>query len=71
MVVAVQVRPSFAIVTLMASYLALGLAEAIAGLLRSTGDEATDDALEDEDEAIAAELDEPLPLLDEEEELLD
>lgn len=66
-VLAVQVRPSFAIVTLMASYLLLGLAEETARLFRGRPeeDDAEDDAIEDDP------LDELDLLDDDEEELLD
>ena len=64
-VIAVQVRPSFAIATLMASYLAFGLADELARTLRrlTSGEDEDDD--EDDDESIAD------PLLEDEEELLD
>jgi CDP-diacylglycerol--serine O-phosphatidyltransferase len=71
-VVAVQVRPSFAIVTLMAAYLALGLAEeAVRQVRRLTAGAAGDAEGDDEDDpALEGELAVD-PLLDDEEELLD
>lgn len=72
-VIAIQVRPSFAIVTLMASYLAFGLAEEVARQIRRF---TAPDAQEPDDEEEEAALGEPeLPatalLDDEEEELID
>ena len=67
MLVAVQVRPSFAIVTLMASYLAFGLAEEVTRQFRRLM--APEGAELDDEEEDEEPLDE-VPLL-EEEELLD
>ena len=67
--VAVRVRPSFAIVTLMASYLAFGLAEEIARQVRRFTSPDGADLDDDDDDDDAHEVDDPL--LDEEEELLE
>ncbi len=71
--VGVAVRPSFAIVTLMASYLLLGLAEEVARFVRRSGrgeaaavDDDEDDDEDDEDDLAQLDL-----LFDDEEELLD
>ncbi|MCB9529963.1 MAG: CDP-diacylglycerol--serine O-phosphatidyltransferase [Myxococcales bacterium] len=68
--IGVQVRPSFAILTLMGSYLLLGLAEETARLVRRLGGAraaVVEEEDEDEDDGL-----EPLDeLLDEDEELLD
>ncbi len=66
-VVAVQVRPSFAIVTLMASYLAFGLAEEVTRQYRRFTSPDGVDLDDDEDEEQGDEE----RLLDEEEELLE
>lgn len=67
--IGVQVRPSFAILTLMGSYLLLGLAEETARWVRRLG--ARPAAVEVEDEDEGDEDEGGLGLLDEDEELLD
>lgn len=69
--VGVAVRPSFAIVTLMASYLVLGLAEEVARWVRRSGGgeaAAVDEDEDGDDDDTLAQLD---LLFDDEEELLD